>query len=150
MANSVPAHHELTIQQNRGDVQRVIRSSRLELRVLDERNELIVIGLILESPTLYSDEVCRKVCDLTSLTVSPPSICQMFKCYGLTRKRVRQIASQRCDALRGAFMSQCCLFTRDKFVWVDETGSDARDHIRRYGYAIRGCRPVPHRSLSRV
>ena len=46
-------------------------------------------------------------------------------------------------------MSQCCLFTRDKFIWVDETGSDARDHICRYGHAIRGCKPVSHRSLSR-
>ena len=86
VANSVPAHwHELTfskiaknlnvaistahrVYQNfeiSGDVQPVIRSSRPELRVL------IVIGLIVESPTLYLDEVCRKVCDLTSLTVSP-------------------------------------------------------------------------------
>ena len=40
-------------------------------------------------------------------------------------------------------------FSRDKFVWLDETGSDTRDHIRRYGYAIRGMRPVTHRFLSR-
>ncbi len=37
-------------------------------------------------------------------------------------------------------MAQCLLLTADMFVWVDETGSDARDHIRRYGYALRGMR----------
>ena len=40
-------------------------------------------------------------------------------------------------------------FTPDHFVWVDETGSDARHHIRKYGYALRGIRPVKHRVLAR-
>ena len=60
-----------------------------------------------------------------------------------------QVALQRSDALRGAFMAHCSLFSRDKFVWVDETGADARDHIRRYSYAIRGMRPVTHRFVKR-
>ena len=46
-------------------------------------------------------------------------------------------------------MAHCSLFSRDKFVWLDETGSDNRDHIRKYGYALRGMRPVTHRFLSR-
>ena len=62
---------------------------------------------------------------------------------------MRQVAMQRSDVFRGTFMAHCSLFSRDKFVWLDETGADARDHIRRYGYAIRGMRPVTHRFLSR-
>lgn len=46
-------------------------------------------------------------------------------------------------------MTYCSLFSRDKFVWVGETGADARDHIRRYGYTIRGMRPVTHHLLKR-
>ena len=30
--------------------------------------------------------------------------------------------------------------TETFLVWVDEIGSDHRDHARRYGYAISGCR----------
>ena len=41
------------------------------------------------------------------------------------------------------------MFSRNQFVWVDETGSDKRDHIRKYGYAIRGTTPVTHRLLAR-
>ena len=67
----------------------------------------------------------------------------------MTRKRVCQVALQRSDALRGAFMVHCSIFSRDKFVWVDETGADTWDHIRRYGYAIRGIRPVTHRFMKR-
>ena len=59
------------------------------------------------------------------------------------------MALQRNDVFQGTFMAHCSLFSRDKFVWLDETGSDGRDHIRTYGYAIRGMRPVSHRFLSR-
>ena len=34
------------------------QKSRPELRSLDEHSELIVIGLIVESPTLYLHEIC--------------------------------------------------------------------------------------------
>jgi hypothetical protein len=35
------------------------------------------------------------------------------------------------------------------FVWVDETGSDRKDRMRRYGYGLRGESPVLHRLLHR-
>ena len=60
------------------DVDPVARSSRPELRTLDEQAEVIVIGLILESPSLYLNEVCRKVHDLTSPVVSPSCICWLI------------------------------------------------------------------------
>ena len=46
-------------------------------------------------------------------------------------------------------MAQCFMFNVDQFVWIDETGSDARDQSRKYGYALQGQAPVVHRSLSR-
>lgn len=35
------------------------------------------------------------------------------------------------------------------FVWVDETGSDKRKSMRRFGYSLRGLPPVCHRFLVR-
>ena len=46
-------------------------------------------------------------------------------------------------------MAQTFLFKREMFVWADETGTDKRDQLRKYGYALRGVTPVYHRSLSR-
>ena len=34
-------------------------------------------------------------------------------------------------------------------MWIDETGSNTKDHIRKFGYAIRGITPVTHRVLVR-
>lgn len=46
-------------------------------------------------------------------------------------------------------MAQSFLFSRDMFVWVDETGANNRDHIRKYGYALRGMTPTCTRQLVR-
>ena len=34
-------------------------------------------------------------------------------------------------------------------MWINETGSDARDHVRKYAYALRGMTPSSHRILAR-
>ena len=34
-------------------------------------------------------------------------------------------------------------------MWIDESGSDARDHIHTFSYALRGMTPTSHRLLAR-
>ena len=116
-----------------GEIQAIRHDSRPDLRVLDEHSELILIGIILNETSVYLEELCQKVADLTSITVSPSTVCRIMRLYGITRKRIRQVALQRCNALCGAFMAQCSVFSRNdnQFVWVDETGSDKRDHVRK-------------------
>ncbi len=46
-------------------------------------------------------------------------------------------------------MAEIIDYPGDFFVWLDETGSDKRDHIRKFGYQIRGLPPVYHRYLVR-
>ena len=72
-----------------------------------------------------------------------------FVVCGITRKKIRQVALQRCAALRGAYITQCFMFCPDMFVFVDETGSDRRNCMRKYGYALRGMTPTTHRLLCR-
>lgn len=144
---SSTAHRTYKIFETDGDVQAAQQGPRPEMRVLDEHSELLVIGLILENPTLYLDELVQEINEVTSIIVSPATICQLLKRYGF--KKVRQIAAQICSILREAFMAQCTLFTRDMFVWIDETGSDARDHTRKFGYALRGMTPTSHRLFAR-
>ena len=119
------------------------------MRALDEHSELLLIGIILNEPTFYLEELCHRVADLTSITVSPSTVCRSMRRYRITMKCIRQVALQRCNALRGAFMAQCTVLSRNQFVWVDETGGDKHDHIRKYGYAIRGTTPVTHKLLAR-
>ena len=38
-------------------------------------------------------------------------------------------------------MAEVLEYPREQFVWIDEMGSDRRDAMRKYGYAIRGETP---------
>ena len=133
-----------------GEVQPSSRDKhRPYLRSLDQQSQLYVVGLIIENPSLYLAEICQRIHEVFALHVAPSTVCWLLKEYGMTRKKIRYIALQRCDTLRGAFRAQCSTLSVDKFVWIDETGSDARSHARRYGYALRGLTPVSHRLHTR-
>ena len=46
-------------------------------------------------------------------------------------------------------MGTAMMYKKEQFVWLDETGTDNRTYMRRYGYAMRGDTPRYHRSLNR-
>ena len=103
------------------------RPTRIEsMRKLSRNDELYVIGIVFDNPTMYIDEICHEVFDATGITVSASTICRLLKAYGITRKKVQFVAIQRSATLRGAFMAHCHMFSTDKFIWVDETGTDRR------------------------
>jgi transposase len=144
------AHRTFSTFERNGTVEPASRnSSRIEMRILDQQGELYVIGLVLNSPTLYLGEIVQLVKNDLGVDLSAATICRLLKRYGHTRKKVRQVAQQRCAALRGHFMAHIYLYTSESFVWIDETGSNKKDHIRKYGYALKGVTPVYHRLLCR-
>ena len=46
-------------------------------------------------------------------------------------------------------MANVLQYPRGFLVWVDETGSDRRDQLRTFGYALRGLPPISKRLLTR-
>ena len=114
------------------------RQPRPECRKLDDLHELNVIALVMVNPGLYLMEICQKIFEATGTTVSGPTVCRVLKRNGYTRKKIRQVAKQRSEVLRGLFMARVLQFPREFFIWVDETGSDRRDQIRKFGYSLRG------------
>ena len=96
-----------------GEIQPITHDSRSDLRTLDEHSELLLIGIILNKLSFYLEELCQRVADLTGMT---STVCRLMRRYGITRKHIRQVALQRCSALRGAFMAQCTVFSRNQFI----------------------------------
>ena len=97
------------------------------------QEELFVIRAVLANSSLYMHEVCQEIKDVFGLSISPPTICRLLHSYGITRKKIRQVALQWSYSLRGAFRAHCSLFDPDVFVFVDETEYDHRAHIRSMG-----------------
>ena len=51
---------------------------------------------------------------------------------------IRMVANQRNEQLRLSFVSDCEIYSPEMMVFVDETGCDNRDSMRKFGYALKG------------
>ena len=117
--------------------------------ILNDRQELWIMGLLVDNPSLYLGELCQKVYHMFDIEVSPLTICRLIHRHGFTRKQIQQVACQRSSEHRAEFMAAVLMFSADKFIWIDETGCDKRNQIRNLGYALQGERPMYHRLLHR-
>ena len=117
--------------------------------MLGEHEFQVVVGLLLEYPSLYLKEIQSKLEAETGIAVSTPTLCRIIKRHGFSRKKLQQVALQRSLEIRAKFMAEIQFFDTKQFVWLNETGCDKRDHRRRYGYSIKGTRPVCRRILHR-
>ena len=113
---------------------------------MDEHHELLILGLLIENLGLYLIEICSKIQEVNGVTVSAATVYSLLQKHEYTRK-IRQVAKQRCEELRGLFMARVLKFPHEFLVCCDETGSDRRDQIRKFGYSLRGQTPVYHRYL---
>ena len=132
-----------------GSVSATPPGSRPDCRKLDELHELFVIALVAENPCISLQEMCNKIEEATGLLIAGSTVCRVLKRNGYTRKQIQTVARQRSVDYRAYFRATVANFTSNQLVWLDETGSDARNHIRRYGYSLRGITPVYHRMLIR-
>lgn len=126
-----------------------VRPNREQRKLLSENEIHVVIGLLLDNCSLYLGEICKKLEEETGIIVSAPSLCRIIHSHGFTRKKIQQVALQRSLETRAKFMAEVQFHNVNQFVWLDETGCDKRDHRRRYGYSLKGVRPVYHRLLHR-
>ena len=106
-------------------------------RMLDKYHELYILCLISETPGLYVAEICQKINDSANVSVSRSTVCRLLKHNGCSRKMIVQVAKQQCLEYRGAFMAEALRYRMDMFVFVDESGSDRRDGVHKFGYSIR-------------
>lgn len=132
-----------------GEVDPKHATRRDSLQKLDCHHRLYVVGLVLASPDLRLKEIVDKVLEITGVSVDISTICRLLAQHGFTRKKLQHVALQRTMELRSFFMASVYTFPTEMFVWIDESGSDSKDQLRRYGYALRGERAVCRRLLVR-
>ena len=102
--------------------------------------KLTILHLVLERPGLYLWEIKQELKLLFNLDVSPAALCRFLKRNNFSRKKMQLVALQRDQDLRATYAIDVSLYPRHCLVFVDETGCDRRDSLRRYGYTIRGRR----------
>ena len=78
-----------------GDVAPSIQPQCENRRRLDTHHELFVVALVMESPSYYLGEICQAVEEVSGVEVSEATICRILRKNGLTRKKIRLVATQR-------------------------------------------------------
>ena len=118
-------------------------------RELTDTVQLIILQTVLERPGILLHEIQAEIKYTTGTHLAPSTISQFLHKSGFSRQRMRIIANQRDDSLRALFASEVSVYTADMFTFLDGTGTDRRNVLRRYAYSWRGMPAVAHRLLVR-
>jgi hypothetical protein len=105
--------------------------------------------MVLDNPSLYLSEICTAIKDVTGTVVVPSTVCKLLGKFGFSRKKIQHIALQRNLSQRASFIANISCYPKEMLVWVDETGCERRDLLRKYGYSFRGMRAECKRLLVR-
>ena len=63
---------------------------------------------------------------------------------GMTRQVIRHITLQHSELKSAEYWYDISMFNTSMLLWIDETGCDLQNALRKYGYGIRGLPPQDH------
>ena len=110
---------------------------------------MVIREAVLESPFMYLHAIQNTLLQTTGTNVSTATICKFLHSQGFSHKKLAFRAQQRRDELRAQFASDISLFEPHMFVYVNETGSDKRSLLQKFGYAFKGARAITEKPLVR-
>ena len=106
--------------------------------------ELTVLQTLLTSPGTFLHEVQSELFETTRTWIDCSTICRYARRWGMSRQKMTNVALQRSDVKRAEFIAEMMQFNTDMFLFVDETGSDRRNSIRKFCYGLKGILPVSY------
>ena len=110
-------------------------------RKLTDFIQLLILQLVLQHVGINLTEIRRELLYLSGVDLSESTICQFLHKHNFSRQRIRLVATQRDECLRQTYAGEVSMYKAHMIVFVDETGTDARDKIRKYAYGVRGKPP---------
>lgn len=106
--------------------------------LLGEFERMFLFRMILQYPGIYLYEMKEKIASVFGVEVCVSTICRTLKLMNCTRQAMHRVAIQRSDQMRAKFMAEISLYSPKMLMWLDESGCDRRNTIRKYGYSMRG------------
>lgn len=108
-------------------------------RKLTSPAQLLILQLCLSRPGIYLREIRDELFSVLEVDVNESAICKFLHNSGFTYQRLKVTALQQDCSLRQQFISDVTVYSPEMLVFIDETGTDRRNLIRKYGYSMRGC-----------
>ena len=113
--------------------------------IFGDYEKRILLRIVLTHPRIFLFEIKDMLQEHFGVLVSEITILRALKSMGCTRQVIRQIPIQRLEMMRAKFMAEISVYDPSMLVWLDESGCDRWNTIHKYGYSVRGMRPVEYR-----
>ena len=110
---------------------------------------MFILNLVISNPSFYLHEIQASVEEFLLIDVSISTIGHFLSSSGFSRQKLRHVALQRDAFERAQYVSDVSVYSSDMFVFIDETGADRRNVLRKHGYSVRGKSPQSHSLLVR-
>lgn len=111
--------------------------------------QLYILHYITQKPSIYLWELQLELQKSLGVDVSISSLCRFLRKNNFSRQKLQLVATQRNEEIRAEFVSDASIYQQQMLLFIDETGMDRRDTIRKYGYSVRGHTPRSHKLLYR-
>ena len=97
---------------------------------------------------MYLTEMKKKL-HARGTDVDESTICRFLKESKFSRKKMRLVAIQQSEELRARYLAEVVLYDPSMLIFVDETGSNRKDAMRKFGYSLRGQRCIAKKLMVR-
>ena len=121
-------------------------SHRLQ-RKLTPVVQVILLTMVIEQPGIKLRELQASLAVEYGVELSQAAICGFLHKSGFSYQKMMLIARQRDEELRMLFAIDVSLYDPEMLIFIDETGADRRNVLRRRGYSIRGQPAKSHKLL---
>ena len=119
--------------------------------VLTEIDKIVILETALDRPEVFLRELQQTLILETGTCVDVSTIWRFLQVSNFTRQKMVVVAKQRSDLLWAEYLLDMQLFCGhpEMLVFLDETGADRRNCLRRFGYSLRGKPAISKKLLVR-
>ena len=111
--------------------------------------QCFILQLVLQCPGITLREIKSNVSLTLQVELDESTICRFLQSQGFTRQKMQIIARQRDDYERAVYAAEMSVYNPEMLIFLDKTGFDKRNVLRRYAYSFRGKPARSHKLLVR-
>jgi len=112
----------------------------------------VILEVVIDQPRIFLRELQNELANTTGIQVDVSTVCRFLHATGFTRqKKMVLYAIQRSELACSQYLTDMSVFRGhpEMLVFVDETGADRKDCMRRFVYSLRGWPAMSHKLLVR-
>ena len=108
--------------------------------------QILILNLVVSRPGIYLIEIQMELLNILMIEVDISTICRFLHTSGFSHQKMTQVALQRDTYFRQSYAMDVAIYKPEMLVFIDETGADHRNCIRKFGYSLRGI-PVKQHTM---